>query len=156
MAPVLVFAMCFAFWLLLSGHPAPLQLLLGALAAAGVALVNRDLEVLSRTLRAAPRFAAYLPWLLKEIVLANLQVARVVLHPKLPIDPVVARFAAPLRTALALTTLGNSITLTPGTVTLDVEGRELTVHCLLGPEALVACQGPMAERVARVFGEAGR
>lgn len=151
MGTLLTFAVCLAFWVLLSGHLEPLTLTLGVVSAAGVALLNRDLETLSDLVLAAPRFAVYLPWLLKEIVVANLQVARLVLDPRLPIDPVVVRLRAPFSTDLALTTLGNSITLTPGTVTLDVEGSELTVHALTraGVEALL--EGSMARRVGWVF-----
>ena len=152
----LVFAACFAFWVLLSGHLEPLSLVLGAISSALVAAANRGEEALSPMLRAAPRFSLYLLWLLKEIVVANLQVARLVLHPRLPIDPVVVRYDAPPGGDLALTTLANSITLTPGTVTLDVDGRTLIVHALTRQSADGVLAGGMARRVARVFGERGR
>ena len=121
---ILVFAACFLFWVLLAGRPTALSLALGALSAVLVAVANRGEEALSPMLRAAPRFCLYLPWLLKEIVVANLQVARLVMHPRLPIDPVVVRYDAPLRGDLALTTLANSITLTPGTLTVEADERE--------------------------------
>jgi multicomponent Na+:H+ antiporter subunit E len=155
-AVVLVFVTCFVFWLLLSGQMTALSLSLGAASAALVALANRGEEALSSMLRAAPRFALYLPWLLKEIVIANLQVARLVLHPRLPIDPVVVRYDAGLGGDLALTTLANSITLTPGTVTLDAEGRTLIVHALTREGAAALREGSMARRVGRVFGERAR
>lgn len=153
MAAGLVFTTCLGFWLLLSGHLAPFELGLGVVSAALVTVMNRGEERLSGAVRALPRLAAYLPWLLKEIAVANVQVARVVLDPRLPIDPVVVRVEPGLAGDLALTTFGNSITLTPGTVTVDVEGRVLVVHALTraGAEALV--EGGMARRVARVFAE---
>ncbi|MBI2219004.1 MAG: Na+/H+ antiporter subunit E [Candidatus Rokubacteria bacterium] len=151
--PLLVFAIYFLLWLLLSGHFGPIEVGLGIVASAAVWMFTRDFEAWSSVLRVAPRFMAYLPWLLKEIVLANFQVARVVLDPRLPIDPTVVPFRVPFHDDLTIATLANSITLTPGTVTLDVEGQELTVHSLLGPEAVAVCQGPMARRVGRVFGE---
>ncbi len=147
----LVFGLCLTFWLLLSGHFEPLVLGLGVASAAAVAWVNRDFEVIADVLRAGPRFVPYVGWLLKEIVLANLQVARIVLDPRLPIDPVVVRYRAPLSTDLALTTLGNSITLTPGTITVDVEGREVTVHALTRAGADGVLEGSMARRIGRVF-----
>jgi len=152
---VLVFAVCFVFWLLLSGHYAPFYLALGALLSAGVAWVNRDDESISDLVRAFPRLAAYVPWLLKEIVVANLQVARIILHPRLPIDPVVIRFRPPLTGDLAQTLLGNSITLTPGTITLDVDGDEFVVHALTARAGRDLIEGSMPTRVKAVFGEPG-
>jgi multicomponent Na+:H+ antiporter subunit E len=151
MSAVIVFVGCFALWLVLSGHPTPLHLVQGALSAALVAYLNRDLETLSVFLRSSPRFVAYIPWLLKEIVVANVQVVRIVLHPRLPVDPSVVRVRTRLTSDLALTTFANSITLTPGTITVDVEGSEFVVHALTrqGPEAFAG----MERRVAAVFGE---
>lgn len=151
-----VFVTCFVFWILLSGHFGALELGLGVLASAAVTYVNRDLRALGDFLRHTWAFVAYLPWLMREIVIANIQVVKVVLDPRLPIEPVVGRFRAPLQSDLAITTLGNSITLTPGTITLDVEGREFVVHSLLGADPIAACAGPMARRVGRVFGESGQ
>ena len=151
MNAVIVFVGCFALWLVLSGHPTPLHLVQGALSAALVAYLNRDLELLSAFVRSSPRFLVYVPWLLKEIVVANVQVVRIVLHPQLPVDPSVVRFRTRLTGDLALTTFANSITLTPGTITVDVEGSEVVVHALTrqGPEAFAS----MENRVAAVFGE---
>jgi multicomponent Na+:H+ antiporter subunit E len=149
----LVFIACFGLWLVLSGHPTPLHVAQGLLAAALVTYLNRDLEAVSRSVRCCPRFVAYLPWLFKEIVLANVQVARIVLDPRLPIDPGLVRVPTRLRSALAVTTFANSITLTPGTVTVDVEGDELVVHALVRqpPEGFAA----MERRVAAALREPG-
>jgi multicomponent Na+:H+ antiporter subunit E len=141
----------FVFWLVLSGHYDAFYSVVGALVAVGVAITTRDLELVSPALRVAPRFVAYLPWLLKEIWKANLDVVRVVLAPSLPIDPVVVRITTPLRGDLALTTLGNSITLTPGTITLDVDGPDLVVHALTRGGAAGVEGGGMDARIARVF-----
>lgn len=155
MAAASVFLVCLAFWVVLSGHFAVLHLALALVASAAVALANRDIEMVSHFLRATPAFLAYLPWLLKQIAVANVQVARIVLDPALPIDPVVIRFTAPLSKDVALMTLGNSITLTPGTITLDVEGSEFVVHALTGRAGTELVEGPMAWRVAQVFGDSG-
>lgn len=153
MAMMLVFSVCFAFWLALSGSLAPLPLTLGVVSSAAVAWANRDLELVSRAVRVSPRLVTYVPWLLKEIAVANIQVARLVLDPRLPIDPVIVRFDTRLSTDLARTTFANSITLTPGTVTLDSEGSELVVHALTRGMADLA-GGTMERRIAAVFGEA--
>ena len=151
-----VFTACFVFWFLLSAHFAPLDIAMATIAAAGVALLNRDIELLSGILRFAPRLIGYTPWLLKEIVLANWQVLKIVVDPKLPIDPVVVRFTPALTTDLALTTLANSITLTPGTITLDLEGTEFTVHALTSAGGADIIGGGMARRVGQVFGDPAR
>lgn len=154
-SPILVFGVCLGFWLVLSGHFDPLTVALGVVSALAVAWANRDVELLSGVTRSAAGFAAYLPWLLKEIVVANVQVVRLILDPRLPIDPVVVRYRAPLASDLALTTLGNSITLTPGTVTLDVERNELTVHALTRDSADAVLEGSMARRVGHAYRDPG-
>jgi len=147
----LVFATCFGLWLVLSGHPTPFHLLEGALASGLVTYLNRDLEVVSAAVRCSPRFLRYLPWLLKEIVIANLQVIRVVLDPRLPVDPTIVRFSTRLAGDLAVTTFANSITLTPGTVTVDVDGKDFVVHALTHqtPESFAV----MERRVGEAFRE---
>jgi multicomponent Na+:H+ antiporter subunit E len=150
---MLVFAACLVFWLLLSGHWDVFHALLGAGAAAAVAWWNREDERLSRFLAALPRLVPYVAWLTVEIVKANLQVARVVLDPRLPVDPVVLRVRAVATGEAAVTTYANSITLTPGTITLDVEDDVLTVHALIRAAGDELAGGAMAARVARVFTE---
>lgn len=152
---LLVFSVCFVFWLALSGSVAPLHLSLGALSSAAVAWANRDVEMVSVAARISPRFLAYVPWLLKEIAMANIQVVRLVLDPRLPVDPVVVRFGTTLSSDLARTAFANSITLTPGTVTLDVEGAEFVVHAVTRAMADLA-GGAMERRVAAVFEEQPR
>ena len=153
MSTALVFITCLGFWLVLSGHLEPLPLALGVLAAFAVAWLNRDRERLSPALRAIPRLLRYLPWLLKEVAAANLQVVRVVLDPRLPVAPALIRVRAPFTGDVALTTLANSITLTPGTVTLDVEGSDLIVHALTASAAAGLEHGDLAARIERVFGD---
>jgi multicomponent Na+:H+ antiporter subunit E len=148
-----VFAVCFAFWWLLSDRYSWLALVLGVVACSLVAWANREIEIVSRLLPVAPRVLAYAPWLLKEIVVANLNVARVILDPRRPIDPVVIRVDTPLTSELALMTLGNSVTLTPGTVTLDVDGQALVVHALTRETAAALQEGAMTRRVAAIYDE---
>jgi multicomponent Na+:H+ antiporter subunit E len=150
---IVVFLACFILWLALSGSTALLHLFLGAAAAALVAWINRGDELLSEWLWRLPQMLRYAPWLLTEVVKANLQVARLVLDPRLPIDPVIVTFDSVLTSPLARTTFANSITLTPGTITLDVDGSSFTVHAIT--EAMSDLSGSeMERRVAAVFGEA--
>ena len=147
-----LFVVCFVLWLLLSGHWDAVHVGLGAAASALVVWLNRGQEDISPAVRALPRVLWYVSWLLGEIVRSNLAVARIVLDPRLPIDPVVVRLRPSVRGGLAVTTLANSITLTPGTITLDAEDGELTVHALT-PDGLDEIESVMARRVAWVFGE---
>jgi multicomponent Na+:H+ antiporter subunit E len=152
---LLVFAGGLVFWFLLAGHFSALDLAMAMAASAAVAWMNRRDEALSELLVRMPGFLAYAPWLLHEIWLANVQVVRLVVDPRLPIDPVVLRVPMRYSSDLARTTYANSITLTPGTITLDVEGETLVVHAITraGGDALLA--GGMARRVGRVFGDPG-
>ena len=99
--------------------------------------------------------ALYYPaWLFYQIIKANLQVAAIILNPRLPIEPALLRFSSPLKSRLAQVTLGSSITLTPGTVTLDMKGEEFLVHTLSTPLAESLIVGSVQRRVAAVFGDA--
>jgi multicomponent Na+:H+ antiporter subunit E len=150
---LVVFAVCFAFWWLLSDRYTSVSLAAAIVSAALVAWLNRHQPVLGDVLRRTARLVPYGAWLLKEIAVANVQVARIILDPRLPIDPVVFRLPTPLASDLALTTLGNSITLTPGTITIDTDGSTLVVHALTRQGADDLAQGAMVGRVARVWQE---
>ncbi len=83
----------------------------------------------------------------------------VVLHPKMPISPCLVRFRISLPHALARLTLATSITLTPGTVTLDVQDDEFLVHALTASNARALCpqegSGAIQRRVAALYAEPG-
>jgi len=72
----------------------------------------------------------YIALLFYEVVIANFQVAKIVLNPKLDIKPMVIEYESKLSESMLLTILANSITLTPGTMTVGIEGKKLQVHCL--------------------------
>jgi multicomponent Na+:H+ antiporter subunit E len=154
-ASLAVFFTCFVTWMLLAGQFRPIDFVFGAVGAALVALVNRDLEQLSEVLRHGGGLLRYVPWLLREVWLANLQVVKIVLHPRLPIDPVLVRVPARLSTDLARTVFANSITLTPGTITIEAGPDELLVHALTQGAADDLVAGTMARRVGRIFDDPG-
>ena len=83
-----------------------------------------------RTLRMIPSALAYGLLLLSEIAKATFAVMRIVLNPKYEIKPQLITFQTPLKTTIAQTLLANSITLTPGTISVFCKGNKLTVHCL--------------------------
>ena len=95
----------------------------------------------------------YLPWLLWEIVKANIDVARRVIHPNLPIAP--SLFDAPVsqQTDLGQALYANSITLTPGTVSVDLGPGVIRVHALHDGAADGVLEGEMDKRVSAVEGQ---
>jgi multicomponent Na+:H+ antiporter subunit E len=76
------------------------------------------------------RFWIYMPWLMKEILVANLHVAKIILTPSLPISPILVRYRSSQETDLGKVIYANSITLTPGTITTGIYGQELEIHSL--------------------------
>ena len=98
-----------------------------------------------------PRLIVYLFWLVIEIVKSGVYVAQVVLHPKMPIQPMIVRFTSGQPNVLARVILGNSITLTPGTLTLNIEGDLFTVHALTRDTEEGLVSGDMESRVARLY-----
>ncbi len=150
-----VFLVLLAFWLILSGHYDLFHVGAGILCAALVTGCSADLLSLGgrETGLSVWRFIAYLPWLLYQVVLANFHVVSLILWPS-QLRPQIVRFRTRLRSDLARTTLGNSITLTPGTVTMDIEGDEFVVHAVSDKAARELKSGAMEQRVAQVFREA--
>lgn len=125
-------ALC-VFWLLLSGFFTPFLLLAGIGSAAAVVWLARRMDVADDEghpihLRAA--IWAYWPWLLKEIVKSAWGVTLIILHPRLPISPTLVRFKPTQKTNVGLVIHANSITLTPGTITIEAGPDEFLVHCL--------------------------
>lgn len=121
------------FWLLLSGHYTPLLISLGFASTALVVYLAMRMDVVDEEgvpLQVGGRFWLYLPWLLKEIVISNIEVAGIILDPKLPISPIIIRFRGSQETDLGRAIYANSITLTPGTITTGVYGTEFEVHSL--------------------------
>ncbi len=139
-------------WLLWSGHYTPLILSLGAVSLALVVAVGRKMRILDdegAPLRLPLGLPLYLPWLAFEIAKASVDVALRVLKPSLPISPRVVRVRAGQRTDLGRVIYANSITLTPGTVTVDTEGDTIAVHALTAESADELLAGKMDRRVTR-------
>jgi len=143
----------FTFWVLLSGHYTPLLLSLGVLSSALVVFLAMRMDVVDQEglpLHLGGRFWIYLPWLLKEIFRANVNVARIILTPSLPIDPILVMYRASQETDLGRSLYANSITLTPGTITTGVEGQMLEIHSLTWVDVDGREQDEMDRRVTWV------
>ncbi|WP_049923582.1 monovalent cation/H+ antiporter subunit E [Halopiger djelfimassiliensis] len=97
------------------------------------------------------RFACYVPYLLWEIVKANLAVSAVILRPSMPIEPTLTRVNARVRSGLPLLALANSITLTPGTLTVRANDQQLLVHTLIPSAREDLFDGGLERAVRFVF-----
>ena len=145
-----------AVWLAWSGHFTPLLLSFGAASVLlTVVLAHRlgatDAE--GAPLQPLLRSVTYLPWLLKEIVVANLDVARRIIDPRLPIQPRIFRTCGTQSTDVGKVIYANSITLTPGTVTLRMDDDGLLIHALTADAADSVPGGPMDRRVTAIEGK---
>lgn len=153
---ILTAALLFAItWLLWSGLYTPLLLILGAASCVLVTLLAIRTGFLDRdqyALHLGPRLPAYWYWLIKEIIKANFTVARIILDPRLPIQPQVIRIDASGLPVASQATLANSITLTPGSLTLDIDNNQIEVHCLTAESAAELQQGEMLRRATRLAG----
>lgn len=120
-------------WLANSGHYSGLILSLGALSIAFVVFVTYKMGIVdaeAQPVRMSFRLPIYWLWLLKEIVLSNIAVVKKIWLSPSSIDPAVARIKLSHTTDLSRVIYANSITLTPGTVTLDLSEDEVEVHAL--------------------------
>jgi len=145
----------FGFWVLLSGMFTPFLLAAGAASAVAIALLSRRMEIADREgvpLHATLGAIGYWPWLVKEILKSGWQVARIILDPRLPVSPALVRFKPSQRTTIGLVTHANSITLTPGTVTVEGDHEEFLVHALTREGADGLAGSEMDRRVRRFEG----
>ena len=150
-------ALLFGFWLLLSGHYTPMLIGFGVGSTALVVYLAMRMDVVDHEglpLQLHGRFWVYFPWLLKEILVANLHVARIILSPSLPISPIVVHYRSSQKTDLGRAIYANSITLTPGTVSIDVRGGTIEVHALTAEFAAGVEGGEMDRRVTAMTGGA--
>ena len=145
-----LFVMLFALWLVLSGHYDLLFISLGLVSSAAAILLARRMNIIDAEglpIALLPGLIRYLPWLCSAVIRANLDVALRIVHPRLPIAPVVIRVPARQQTVLGRVTYANSITLTPGTISLDVTDEEIEVHTLSLAAAKDLRSGEMERRV---------
>lgn len=144
-----------ALWLLLSGHYVPLLLSFGVASCLAVVLIARRMDVIdheSQPLHVTWRALSYFPWLLLEIVKSAIDVSRAILSLRLPLRRRLLDVPADQGHDLGRVIYANSITLTPGTVTIDTEGAKLIVHCLTETAAAGLESGDMGNRVSAMVG----
>lgn len=143
----------FAVWLLLSGHYGPLLLVVGLLSVVLVMVITGRMQLGDRAGASyGLRALRYGPWLALEVLKANVDVARRILSPRMDISPRLFCLKAGQQTDLGKVIYANSITLTPGTVTVDISGDEFLVHALTREAAEALEGGEMDRRVCSLEG----
>jgi multicomponent Na+:H+ antiporter subunit E len=167
---VIQFFLLLGVWLLLSGHYDVTHISMGVISSLLVVLLHVRLrkyyffeeevsDAKSRLKNVFPvrirfgRLLFYIPWLIWQIVIASLQVAAVVLspNPKKAIDPGLLKFKSKLPNTSAKVILGNSITLTPGTITIQINDDEFLVHSLMDASATGIIDGSLPGEVAKLY-----
>ena len=119
----------FLIWLLLSESFDEVHMGMGILVAFGVAWLNTERSSTRTSIRGWRMFW-YFPWLVGRILQSGFHLSVLILHPDLPIDPKMIRHHTKLQDEGSIVLLGNSITLTPGTITVEVETQDLIVHAM--------------------------
>ena len=126
------FLLSFLVWCALTWTLDPITLTVGIIVASGIVFFLSDLFPSEMALLFIPRrffwLLAYIPYFIYYLFKANFDVLYRVLHPDLPINPGIVKVRTSLTTDLGKTFLANSITLTPGTLSVDIEGEYLYVH----------------------------
>ena len=154
----------FGMWMLWSGayswpgteHFHALILSLGVASCFFVLVLSMRMKIVdieALPLHISWRLLFYVPWLLKEIFMANINVARLILSPKMPISPNIIKVEAFQETELAQMIYANSITLTPGTVSVDLVDGMITVHSITHDATEALIQGDMDLRTALLEGK---
>ena len=141
----------FVLWLLLSESYNLPHMAMGLLAAFGVALLNTNRLAPSEHRMNWLRMFAYAPWLFGRIFLSGLHLSRLILHPSLPIAPRMIRHRAQLANEHAVVVLGNSITLTPGTITVEASADEFVVHAMDDDSAQDVTTLRLERKIAGLF-----
>jgi len=165
---IIQFFLLFGVWLLLSGHYDFTHIAMGVISCILVVALHlrlrkyffyeEEISETSEKLKGVEpvrlrflRVLFYIPWLIWQIVVASLQVAAVVLNPKMPIDPSLLLFKTKLPGMSARVILGNSITLTPGTITIQIKDDEFLVHALMDASFTGIVDGSLPGEVAKLY-----
>ncbi len=153
---LLSFISLFSLWLLLSGYFKINLIVFGIISCALVTYLSIKLKIYSshhQRIKFNLRLPFYTPWLLKEIVKSNLHVARCILGSKNSIQPQTVYLKATQKSNTGLAVHANSITLTPGTISVDINENEILVHALTDHTAKGIIDGDIDKRVSKLEGK---
>lgn len=147
----------YVFWLLLSGFFTPFLMASGVGSALAVVWFARRMDIVDNEghpISFGLQIFLFWPWLIKEIIKSAWDVSKIILDPKLPISPTLVRFKPSQRTAVGLVIHANSITLTPGTISIEADGNEFLVHGITSGSAQACVGSEMDRRVSLGEGRA--
>lgn len=151
-----LFLVLTAFWLLLSGIYTGFLVTAGIVSALAIAQFARHMDIVDHEGHpiqlAWGALLSYWPWLLKEIAKSGWDVTRRVLDPALPITPTLTTFRPTQQSDVGLVIHANSITLTPGTISIEVEPGRFLVHALTRESAAGLANSEMDRRCSRLEG----
>lgn len=145
----------FAFWLLLSGHYTAMLLVIGLLCCLGITLLALRMDIVDaegHPIGMLWRAGSYWAWLVSEIIRSAWQVSKIILSPVMPVSPTLTRVKASQKSRVGVATYANSITLTPGTISVEVDGNDIVVHALVAEGADGVESGEMDRKVTRFEG----
>ena len=144
------------FWLLLSGFLKPLLLAFGAISVALVLYVLKrmdDVDSAPQKLGANFSLLRYLPWLMGQIVASSVQVTKLIWGSVDKVSPAIAKVDSSTVSKSNRVTYANSITLTPGTLSVDLDDEHITVHALQSDSIEELAEGGMAKKIESLWGE---
>lgn len=147
------FICLFFLWALLSGYFKTILIVLGILSCIFVTILSIKLKIYSTQHERVAfnlRLPLYIPWLLKEIIQSNLYVARLILTNSDQIKPQLVTIKPSQKTNTGVAVHANSITLTPGTISVDIQDDVLTVHALTSASAQSVVDGEIDKKVTRL------
>ncbi|MCK5539984.1 MAG: Na(+)/H(+) antiporter subunit B [Deltaproteobacteria bacterium] len=151
----LSFILLFLFWLLLSGHYDIFHITIGIFCCLLVSYSSNDLLFVhvgaGDSHLIIPRLLTYIPWHLYQIIISNIYLAKLVFSPISRLNPHFVPYKTKLTNGLALVTYANSITLTPGTITIDLNDNTFYVHAIDSKVADDLLTGEMEDRIEKVF-----
>lgn len=159
-----IFLLLFGIWIVFSGQFDAFHLTLGVLSTAFVTAISSSFFFDDRSqtagdrLRQIIRLPVYLLWMLYEIWLSNIHILRLALGPnELPgVEPTLIRVKTKLKTDFGKWMLANSITLTPGTITIDIQGDELLIHSISQITTKGVENDDMERKIAAIFERGNR
>ncbi len=151
----LAFVLLFLFWLLLSGHYDLFHVVIGIFCCLLVSYTSSEFLFVHvgayDTRLIIPRLLTYIPWHLYQIIVSNIYLAKLVFSPLDRLNPRILPYQTKLTNGLALVTFANSITLTPGTITIDLDEHTFHVHAIDNKVAEDLLTGEMEDRIEKVF-----
>lgn len=161
---VFFFISLMVFWIIMSGYLDAIHIGMGVISIAFVMILMREVrdekffadEMSSDADYRLAAFIPYLIWLIVEILKSGFNVVLTILKPSLPIEPAIVRFKVDLPNTQAKIILGNSITLTPGTLTIEIEDDEFVVHAFTKSSYEGILDDTMPKKVLGLFEKSDR